>query len=88
MTMIVGFIGVSLGIFINVPQIIKSYKSKSVEGISPYVYILLFFTVLCFFVRAIAIKSPVFMISNGINIFTSATMILFFIKYKKKKAKK
>lgn len=80
-TEIIGWIGVVLGILISVPQLIKSIKEKSTKGLSKQTYQLLFLTVLCYLVRAIAIKEPIFIVSNSINLFVTAGVLYLFKRY-------
>lgn len=75
---IIGWLGVVLSILISVPQFIKSAKEKSTKGLSKQTYQLLFLTVLCYLVRAIAIKEPIFIASNAVNlVITGAVLYLF-----------
>lgn len=78
---IIGWIGVVLSILISVPQFIKSVKEKSTKGLSKQTYQLLFLTVLCYLVRAIAIKEPIFIASNAINIVITGAVLYLFKKY-------
>ena len=82
LTSIIGFVGVFIGMMVNVPQIIKSYRLKSVEGVSPWVYILLFVALVCYLTRAVAIGEPVFIISNVLGLTTTLLMLIAFWKYR------
>lgn len=78
---IIGWIGVMLGVFVSVPQVIKSIKEKSTKGVSKQVYQLLSLTVLCYLIRAIAIREPIFIVSNSINLIITSVMLYLFRKY-------
>lgn len=78
---IIGWIGVVLSILISVPQFIKSLKEKSTKGLSKQTYQLLFLTVLCYLIRAIAIKEPIFIASNAINLVITGAVLYLFKKY-------
>ena len=78
---IIGWVGVVLSILISVPQFIKSVKEKSTKGLSKQTYQLLFLTVLCYLVRAIAIKEPIFIASNAINLIITGAVLYLFRRY-------
>lgn len=78
---IIGWIGVVLGIAVAVPQLIKSIKAKSTKGVSKGTYQLLFLCMLCYLVRAIAIKEPIFIVSNIINLVVVGAMLYLFRVY-------
>lgn len=78
---IIGWIGVVLGIFVSVPQLIKSIKEKSTKGVSKHAYQLLFVTISCYLIRAIAIKEPIFIVSNAAGLVGIACMLYLFKKY-------
>lgn len=82
MSIIIGWIGVLFGLFISVPQIIKSIKEKSTKGVSVATYILLFLAVSCYLVRAIAIQEAIFIVSNSFNLVVTTTMLTLFYKYR------
>lgn len=77
----IGWIGVVLSVLVSLPQLLKSIKMKSTKGVSLQAYQLLFFTVLCYLVRAIVIKEPIFIVSNGINLLVTANMLFLFKLY-------
>jgi uncharacterized protein with PQ loop repeat len=80
-TEIIGWIGVVLSILISVPQLIKSIKEKSTKGVSKQVYQLLFLTVLCYLIRAIAIRELIFIVSNAVNLVVTGMVLYLFKKY-------
>lgn len=80
-TEIIGWIGVVLGVLISVPQLTKSLKEKSTKGLSKQTYQLLFLAILCYLIRSIAIKEPIFIVSNSINLFVTAMVLYLFKRY-------
>ena len=80
-TEIIGWIGVVLGVAVAVPQLIKSIKAKSTKGVSEGAYQLLFLCMICYLIRAIAIKEPIFIVSNIINLVVVGAMLYLFKVY-------
>lgn len=78
---IIGWVGVILGILVSVPQAIKSIKEKSTKGVSLRAYQLLFLTVLCYLIRAIAIREPIFIVSNAVNLILTGVVLYLFKVY-------
>ena len=78
---IIGWIGVVLGVLVAVPQLIKSIKAKSTKGVSRGAYQLLFLCMLCYLVRAIAIKELIFIVSNMVNLVVVGAMLYLFKIY-------
>jgi len=81
MTEIIGWLGVILGVLISVPQLVKSIKEKSTKGLSKQTYQLLLFAIICYLIRAIAIKEPVFIVSNAVNLIVTIAVLYLFKKY-------
>jgi uncharacterized protein with PQ loop repeat len=80
-TEIIGWIGVITGIIVSFPQLIKSYKEKSTQGVSKNTYQLLFLTMLCYLIRAIAIREVIFIVSNAVNLVITGMVLYLFEKY-------
>jgi len=78
---IIGWIGVVLGVAVAVPQLVKSLRAKSTKGVSKSAYQLLFLCMLCYLVRAIAIKELIFIVSNTINLVVVGAMLYLFRIY-------
>lgn len=78
---IVGWLGVIIGIIVSVPQLVKSWREKSTDGLSIGTYQLLFLAVLCYLIRAIAIKEMIFIVSNAVNLVITAIVLYLFRKY-------
>lgn len=78
---IIGWIGVILGMFISFPQVIKTIKGKTTKGLSKHTFYLLFITILCYLIRSIAIREPIFIVSNLISLVITAIQLYLFSKY-------
>ncbi len=78
---IIGWIGVILGMFISFPQLIKTIKEKTTKGLSKHTFYLLFITIWCYLIRSIAIREPIFIVSNLIGLVITAIQIYLFSKY-------
>ena len=77
---VIGWVGVSLGAFIGVPQLIRILRTKSTEGISLGTYIILVLAVSCYLIHAISINSIVFTVSNSANLLVSGTILILLIR--------
>lgn len=80
-TEIIGWLGVAIGIMVSLPQLVKSYREKSTQGVSKGTYWLLFLTMLCYLIRAIAIKEAIFIVSNTVNLVITGMVLYLFKKY-------
>ena len=81
-TVIIGLIGVLFGLFVAPPQILKTLKSKDSKGVSVVTYAVLNLAIICYLIRAIAIKEMVFIMSNSIGLIMNSFMLYLIIKYK------
>ena len=80
-TAVVGWIGVCCSVSISIPQAIQIYKTKSSKDVSILTYWLLVATTLCYLVRAIAIKEPIFIVSNTLSFLVACWVITLKKKY-------
>lgn len=71
-------IGTIVGMFIGIPQIMKTIKLKSVEDVSATTFVLIVVTAACFLVRMIVLKEYVFIFYYSF-IILSALLQLFLI---------
>lgn len=79
---LIGWLGFSFGMFISVPQVIKSIRTKSTQGVSKLTYILLLMACACYTIRAFAIKEIIFIVSNAFQIIVAVMMLYLMRKYK------
>lgn len=80
-TELIGWLGLGIGIFVSIPQFTKSIKDKSTRGLSKRSYQLLCLTITCYLIRAIAVKEPVFIISNSFGLIVTSAMLCLFKMY-------
>jgi len=83
----VDLIGYAAGIFtlINmIPQILKTYKLKSVEDVSIWLIVSYSISMILWVIYAWFIVSWPIIITNGIAFFLSLIMLALIFKYKKK----
>ena len=80
-TEIIGWLGVAFGVSVSIPQLIKSVRARSTHGLSKHTYQLLFGAIACYLIRAIAVKDPVFIVSNSFGIVITASILYLFRKY-------
>lgn len=77
----IGWLGVAFGISVSIPQLVKSVRARSTRGLSKHTYQLLFGAIACYLVRAIAVKEPVFIVSNAFGLVITAAVLYLFRKY-------
>ncbi len=80
-TEIVGWVGLGTSFFVSIPQLFKSIKAKSTRGLSKRSYQMLCITIACYLAKAIAIREPVFIISNSFGLIVTSIMLSLFYKY-------
>ena len=80
-TEIIGWLGVVFGISVSIPQFIKSVRTRSTRGLSKHTYQLLFAAITCYLIRAIAVKEPVFIVSNSLGLGVTSIILYLFRKY-------
>lgn len=80
-TEVIGWLGVVFGISVSIPQLIKSMRLKSTQGLSKHTYQLLFGAISCYLVRAIAVKETVFIVSNVCGLIVTIAILYLFKKY-------
>jgi uncharacterized protein with PQ loop repeat len=85
LSVFIGWIGVALSVFVTLPQIVKSIKVKSTQGVSLRTYQLLFLMVLCYLIRAIEINELIFIASNGVTLAATTVMLFLFKLYPESK---
>ncbi len=80
-TEIIGWMGVAFGISVSIPQLIKSVRSRSTQGLSKHTYQLLFGAISCYLIRAIAVGEAVFIVSNAFGLVITASVLYLFRRY-------
>lgn len=75
-TELVGWAGVTAGIFVSIPQIVQIYRTRSSRDVAVWTYRLLAFVCACYLVRAIAIREAIFIVSNAFNTIIAAWVLV------------
>lgn len=80
----IGWLGVCFGLAVPIPQLIKIYKTRSLNDISLGTYAFLFGALTCYFIHAWHISSYVFMTAQAINLLTNGQILVLLIRHKLK----
>ncbi len=80
-TEIIGWLGVALGVSVSIPQLVKSLRARSTKGLSKHTYQLLFGAISCYLIRAIAVKEPVFIVSNSAGLVVTTAILYLFRRF-------
>ena len=83
-TELIGWLGIAFGVSVSIPQLIKSVKACSTRGLSKHTYQLLFEAISCYLIRAIAVKEPVFIVSNSAGLVVTAAILYLFRRFPSK----
>jgi len=81
---LVGLAGVLLINAAYIPQIIKTYKTKNVEGLSITFFSMILFGVCLLQVYSVSIWDTVYIASNSIAILTLILLLILIKKYQKR----
>ncbi len=84
---IIGYIGVVLGLAVPVPQLLKLARTGS-SGVSLGTYVFLCLALVCYLIHAIYIGSPVFTISQSVNLATNTAILVVLTRRKYDKSRK
>ena len=79
---IIGFIAAILTTASFVPQVIKTWKSKSTENLSLIMYLAMFIGIVLWFIYGYNINSISIMFANGISGILVCTILFFKFRYK------
>lgn len=80
-SLVIGWLAVAVGIFVNIPQAYQIWKNKSAKDVAPLTYWLLLFVVIGYLIRAVAIREAIFIVSNSLAILITVTVLLLYYKY-------
>ncbi len=78
----VGWLGVLVGVCVNLPQAWTIYRRKSCQDVNPNTYRLLLLCVVCYFLHALYIHAWVFVVSNGFAVRVASTVLLLIRRYR------
>jgi uncharacterized protein with PQ loop repeat len=82
LTQILSWIGTATGMFTSIPQLVKTIRTKKVEGLSATTFILIVVTCSCLLIRAIAIKEMAFIFYYTLLLILNSLQIFLIWKYK------
>jgi uncharacterized protein with PQ loop repeat len=77
----IGWLGVAFGVSVSIPQLVKSFRTRSTRGLSKHTYQLLLVAISCYLIRAIAVRDPVFIVSNSAGLVITAAILYLFRRY-------
>ncbi len=80
-TELIGWLGVCIGICVNLPQAYRIWRTKSSRDVAAWTYRLLLLAVICYLIRAIAIREWVFIVSNFIAIWVCIAVLILKRRY-------
>jgi len=63
-------------------ELMKIMRTKQVSGISMITYVFLDLAILCYFIHAIEIGDPPFMVANGLNLTVNVAISVLLWKYR------
>lgn len=75
----IGWVGVTFGLLVAPPQLIKIWQTGTVEGISVVTYTFLFLALTCYLYHAIHIKSKVFVVAQSLNLVSNGVILVLLI---------
>ena len=85
----VEIIGTLAGIFTTIaaiPQILKAWKSKEVDDVSPLMFCILILGVFLWTVYGVIKMDYPIILTNGISVILNVTMFSLILKYRKSKS--
>lgn len=78
---LIGWVGVTIGVCVNLPQAWTIYTRQTCADVAPLTYWLLLACVTCYFLHALKIRAWVFVVSNGLAIVVTSTVLLLIARY-------
>jgi len=85
LSQIMSWIGFVVGMFIGVPQLVKTVRTKKAGDLSPTTFVLILITCSCLLVRAITIKELAFVCYYVFLIFINSLQLFLIWKYRDRK---
>jgi MtN3 and saliva related transmembrane protein len=78
-----GWLGLGLIQVFYVPQIIKTFKTRDVRGLSLSAWIILWSGLFCYLIYSITRRDPVFITGQGIGLLQTSLLIGLILKFRK-----
>ena len=82
LSQILSWVGTGTGMFIGIPQIVKTVRTRKVSDLSPTMFILILITCSCFLIRAIVIRELAFIFYYSFLILINSLQLFLIWKYK------
>jgi uncharacterized protein with PQ loop repeat len=82
LSQILSWVGTTTGIFIGIPQLLKTVRTKKAGDLSATTFILILVTCSCLLVRAITIREVAFIFYYTFLIVINSLQLLLIWKYK------
>ncbi len=79
---VIGWVGLVFAICIPIPQLVKTYRTKSVRDLNPLTNMLIVMWMACSIVYAVYIKDLIFIISQGFGLVINAILLALIIRYR------
>ena len=79
---IIGFVAAVLTTSAFVPQVYKTWKTKSAESLSLTMYLVFFVGIILWLIYGIFINSLAIILANAITAFLALSLIFFKLRYK------
>lgn len=83
-SIVIGWVGFIASLFVGPAQLLKTLKTKNVEGISIVTYWFLLLTCTAYLIRAAVIKEWIFIVSNLFGVIVTIAMLILFYIYGEK----
>lgn len=80
-TIILGYIATFLINIAYVPQVVKTIKTKNVEGLSLMMFTILILAGILWIIYGVLLNSFPLIICNGVNVIQSCILLFYKIKY-------
>jgi MtN3 and saliva related transmembrane protein len=85
LSQVLSWIGIATGMFIGIPQLVKTVRTRKAGDLSAMTFILILITCSCLLVRAIAITELAFMLYSSFLILINSLQLFLIWKYKNRK---
>ncbi len=82
LSQILSWVGTATGVFIGIPQLVKTVRTKKVGDLSTTMFILIVVTCACFLARAIVIREAAFIFYYTFLILINSLQIFLIWKYR------
>jgi uncharacterized protein with PQ loop repeat len=82
LSQVLSWVGTATGMFVGVPQLVKTVRTKKTSDLSATTFILILMTCACLLVRAIAIREAAFILYYTFLILINSLQLFLIWKYK------